>query len=201
MNFSALKTEYSGRGFNHLSDGERGSDINQARAALDEMFLWPYREKGVTGVAPVAIPDLGVVETVTNEDIDYQLAPADFRSLGGAVGDLSIAGVPMVFYVGSGNVVATYPVSSSAIIGVQYWRITPDLMDDADLPLAPSRFHPLIVDLAVSRGYRRTDNFASAQALQPWIDQQVQVMVDSLLGGQQVAGPQGYSQVNEACDT
>ena len=199
MDFEALKNELAGRGFNHLTDAQRGVDINDARQRIDHMYLWPYRETSVTGIAPLYVDDLGTIEAVTNETGDYALMPTDYRTLLDS-GDTAAVGAPQMFYVGSGNIVATYPTDTSASIGVQYWKITSDLTSDADEPLAPARFHMLIVDMAAQRAYMRTDNYGAAQALQPFIDQQLGAMVETLLGGQQIAGPQGWTSVTQACD-
>jgi hypothetical protein len=50
MTFAELKTELAARGFDHLSDTRLGQYVNQARAELDGMHMWPYREDSATGV-------------------------------------------------------------------------------------------------------------------------------------------------------
>jgi hypothetical protein len=64
MQFSALKQELSDRGFSMMSDTRLGYIINRAAQQLDMSYLWPYREAGVTGTAPVTISDLGRVQAV-----------------------------------------------------------------------------------------------------------------------------------------
>lgn len=202
MNFQNLKDELAARGFDHLTDTRLGQYVNWARGELDDMFRWPYREKSVTGVAPLTVADLGVIEAVTNETQHYTLRPYPFGGLLEDFGDLSLTGTPSFYYVAwpSGvPVVATYPASTQTI-GVQYWQVPPDLGAGSDTPLAPRRFHGLLVDLAVRRAYRDRDNHEAAETLQKEIDRQVQVMVAALLGGQQVQGAASYAQVTGAAE-
>lgn len=202
MNFTALKAELAARGFDHLSDTRLGQYVNWGRAELDDLYRWPYREAAVTGTAPLIVTDLGVIEAVTNETSHATLQPADFRGLLEDYGDLSLSGTPSSYYVSWATgvpEVATYPASTNTI-GVQYWKVTPDLSAGTDTPLAPTRFHGLIVDLAVRRAYRDRDNHQAAEQLQVEIDRQVQTMIGALLGGQQVQGAGLYMQVTGASE-
>jgi predicted trehalose synthase len=139
------------------------------------MHLWPWREKSVTGTAPVSITDLGVIEAVTNESQDYRLQQAQFRDLLDAHGDLTTSGSPECYYIGwpSGSpVVATYP-SNADTIGVQYWKVTADLSGSSDTPASPTETHYLIVDLAVRRAALNAGDHDGAAAVQQQIDRQV----------------------------
>jgi hypothetical protein len=176
MQFSDLKTEFAERGFDDFSDARRGTFINAARAELDRLHLWPWREKSATGVAPFTVADLGIIESVTNETTDCRLQAAQFRDLVDAHGDLSTSGTPDCYYIAwpSGSpVVATYP-SNSDTIGVQYWKVTVDLSAAGDEPASPDDVHPLIVDLAVVRAYRAKDNHEAARELRAEVDLQIQ---------------------------
>lgn len=197
MNFSALKQELSDRGFSYLSDARLGNFINWARAELDDTDLWPYREAGVTGTAPLAISDLDTIEAVENTTQSVELLPAAWRDLLAFYGDLTTSGAPLYYYLAepAGVLeVATYPTNSDTI-GVQYWRVTPDLSAGTDIPLAPTRFHKTIVDIAVRLAYRDADNHQAAEALQAEIDRDVMRM-RTTLGVQQVQGPD-FIQVRE----
>lgn len=169
-----MKTELSDRGFAHLSDTRLGVYINNARAELDRMFFWPWREASATGTAPLTIADLGVVEAVVDSNTDLPLRKADYRSLLESFGDLSIVGTPSFYYIAwpSGSpVVATYPDTSGSI-GVQYWKVTADLTG-VQTPASPAEAHYTIVDLAVRRAYRDSDNHAASEALQSEIDRAI----------------------------
>lgn len=201
--FSELKTALANRGFNHIDGGDTrlGQLINDARQRLDMAYLWPYREQSVTGVAPLAVVDLGTIEAVTDMDLDVQLRPVSYQAALDWFGDLSETGTPQCFYVGTLEqtpVVGVVPASSETTIGVQYWRRPPTLLNDSDTPLAPADYHHLIVDMAAQRAYIDTDNVQTAGALQPFIAEGIQLMVDALLGGQQIAGPQDRMATSDA---
>jgi hypothetical protein len=175
VNFSELKTELKARGFDDLSDARAGVYVNAARAELDRLALWPWREKSVTGTAPVTVSDLGTIEKVLNtSQSDAPLRKVDYQTLIECYSDLSTAGSPWAYYVAwpSGSpVVATYPTSSDTI-GVQFWRVSPTLTG-TDTPLSPENAHYLIVDLAVRRAYRDRDNHQAAESVQSEIDRQL----------------------------
>jgi hypothetical protein len=174
MTFAELKTELSDRGFSDLSDARLGRYINYARAELDRMYLWPWREKSGTGTAPITISDLGVIEAVTNESQDYRLPQRQYRDLLDQHGDLSTSGTPECYYVGwpSGvPVVGTYPTNTDTI-GVQYWKVTADLTGSQE-PDSPDEAHYLIVDLAVRRASRDVGDHEGAEAIQSEIDRQI----------------------------
>jgi hypothetical protein len=197
VNFSELKTELSDRGFSYLSDTRLGRYINNARAELDDTDLWPYREEFTTGAAPLSISDLGTIEAVLDER-DQPLIPGEYRDLVSVFGDISTAGTPTHYYIAnpSGTLqVATYPTSSETI-QVQYWEVTPDLSLSSDTPLAPTRFHKLIVDMAVRECYRDADNHEAAEALQVQIDRDLWRMREALLV-QTTQGPQSHIQITE----
>lgn len=179
MLFSELKTALAARGFDDYSDTTLGERINSARAELDRMYLWPWREASVTGTAPASVSDLGQIEAVTNETRDYRLVGRQFADLIDAYGDLSTTGTPIYYYrayVSNSPVVATYPVSTDTI-GVQYWKVTVDLVDAGDEPASPSECHSLIVDLAAARGWRDKDNHELAAAIQADVSRQIEALL------------------------
>lgn len=194
MTFAELKAELVARGFDSLSTTRQGYLINNARAELDRMFLWPWREKSESGPAPLSIADLGTIEAVTNTSVagSPRLQRADYRTLLDSYGDLSTSAAPEFYYVAwpSGTPeVATFPTNSDDI-GVQYWRVTPDLTG-VEEPASPDQAHYLIVDLAVRRAYRDNDEHDNAAALQPEIDNAVQQLLEQYPPG--IAdGPDAY---------
>lgn len=200
MNFSELKQEVSDRGFSMLSDTRLGRYVNVARADLDRAFLWPWREASATGTAPLAIANLGQIEAVVNKTQNAPLSPVDFHTLLDNYGDLSLSGTPSYYYVGwsSGTPqVATYPTSSDTI-GVQYWKVAADL-SGTNTPISPSETHYLIVDMAVQKAQRDSDNHEAAAALQPEIDRQIGTLLNAYPPGQQ-DGPDAYVGVTYASE-
>lgn len=190
MTRAELRTELLARGFDFLTPTRANQILEWARAELDSLYLWPYREESAVGTAPLAISDLGTVEAVINADTGCELLPAEYRDLIAAFGDLSTPGEPVYWYRAEPTAgqpeIATYP-TSTANIGVQYWQITPAFDDDADEPLAPARYHDIVLELAVQRAYRDSDSHQFAEALQTHIDRRVARMVDDLFT-QQVQG-------------
>jgi hypothetical protein len=187
MTFDDLRDELSARGFTHLSTTRLGLLINRARARLDGMYTWSYREDSAQGAAPLSIPTLGIVEAVSNETGGYLLEEMGYADILDMTSDLSTGGSASYWYrstVAGDPVVNTYPDNGDTI-GVQFWAITPDLSADADVPASPDRYHLLIVDLAQQAAERDRGNHSSAQALQPEVDRQVTEMVEDLLVQQQ----------------
>lgn len=194
MTFAELKAELVARGFDSLTTTRQGYYINAARAELDRMFLWPWREKSTTGTSPLSITDLGTVEAVINTTrSSVPLSKVDYRTLLDAYGDLSVSGSPSYYYIAwpSGTPQVVVFPSNSDTIGVQYWRVTPDLSADSDTPASPSQAHYLIVDIAVRRAYRDNDDHQAAAALQPEIDNAVAQLLEQYTPGIP-DGPDGY---------
>lgn len=192
MDFTSLKAELSDRGFSRLSDAQRGVLINRAMTELNELARWPFLESSATGVAPLAITDLGTVDVVFDlTGKDRRIPGLAYQTLVSMYGDLStVGGAPSYWYLATPlgvPTVATYPVSAVSI-GVQYYMTAPDLSDAADAPLAPARYHGLIVDIAVRRAHRRKGDHAGADALQADISVGVAGMREALLYQPQ-AGP------------
>lgn len=191
MTFAELKTELLARGFDYLN-GREAAMINRGKRALDGYALWPYREASASGTAPLTVTDLGVVEMVIDvSNSNAPLSQAKYGELVQTYGDLTVDGVPCFWYRGTpGGVptIATYPESTHTI-GVQYYKILPDLSAAGDEPEAPDRWHDLIVDLAAIRAYRDQDNHQAAESLQVQVDRDLAQMVQEELT-EQVQGPQ-----------
>lgn len=193
MIFSALKTELSDRGFSYLTDTRLGQYINWARAELDDLDAWPYRIATATGAAPLTVTDLGWVQGVQDTGTKLQLLPIDRESLADRYDDLTITGTPQFYYATDG-VVNTYPVGGT--ISVRYNKVPVDLSAAGDSPLAPVRFHRLIVDLAVRMAYRDSDNHEAAEQLQAQVERDLMLMRMALLVNN-TDGPDGYVQLRE----
>jgi hypothetical protein len=198
VTFTELKAELAARGFDHLSDTRLGQYVNQARAELDGMHMWPYREESVTGASPLAISDLVRIEQVVDADTDRVLTPADYSSLIESFQDnLETTGTPEFFYVGTPSgvpTVATYPVGTGNI-EVQYYKRTVDLSAGSDEPACPEEYHLLLCDLAQVRALRDSDEFGSAETLRGSVERDLERMRFDLLV--QHMGP-GYMRVTWA---
>jgi hypothetical protein len=184
LTFATLQTELSDRGFSRLSATRLGYFINQARADLDGYRLWPYRLTTASGAAPLTIADLGTIEEVV--DTANNSNPLHYmsrRNLLDYYGTITTTGTPQFFYIDNG-IVRTFPIGGT--LSVRYYKNAPDLTG-TQVPLAPFEFHFLIVDLAEQRAHRSKGDIATANALQPYIDQQLQGMVEDQFG-QQIEG-------------
>ena len=187
MDFSELKHELAERGNADLTHTRMGRYINAARAELDRMYLWPWRENSAEGTAPMIVTDLARVEAVINQSqSDQRLRPAQYKDLLDAYGDLTTAGTPMYYYISrplSDPVIATYPTSDTDTIGVQYWKVTADLVNSTDEPESPAEAHYLIVDLAVRRASRDIRDHQGAEAIQSEIDRQLDALWNQYMPG------------------
>lgn len=196
MNFSALKDEFAARGVDYLSDTRRGQYINWARADLDAMFPWPYRKtsaSGTAGAGTVTATDLGSVRLVadTNRTPFTPLDPWNDIDLVRECGSLTLTGVPWAWYSPTPGTVTAYPLGGTLL--VYYYMTTPDLSGPTDTPVAPSKYHGLIVDMAIQMAYRDSDDHTEAEKLQLWIDRQAQRMADDLFSDQPPGAPIGMS--------
>lgn len=197
LTFATLQTELSDRGWARLSATRLGYLINQARADLDNMYLWPYRLTTASGAAPLTITDLGVIEEVVNTAASgAALHFASRRNLLDSFQVLTTTGFPNWFYVDNG-VVRTFPVGGT--LSVRYYKRTPDLTG-VQPPLAPADYHLLIVDMAEQRALRGKGEVATAAALQPYIDSQLARMVDDQFGQQIEGSDVLQTMMDPACD-
>lgn len=193
MNFTTLKSEFADRGFSYLTDTRQGRYINYGRAELDDSDLWPYRLTTQSGASPLTVTDLGTVgyvfDTATNLPLEYR----PYEALQESLHDLATGGTPEAYYVTDTQVVAI-PVSGDSI-SVRHWKITPDLTG-TETPLAPDRFHKLIVDIAAREAYRDSDNHQAAESLQVQIDRDTWRMREALMI-RSTQGPQNFVRVVE----
>lgn len=177
--FASLKAELSARGFSYLTDARLGRYINQGRAEIDDLELWPYLEQTATGSAPLSITDLRTITSVWDSGGNVNLTARDRRDLVDTYRDLTTTGSPRFFYVENGTSLKTYPAGGT--LTVRYYRFGPDLSNSTDVPLMPARYAYVIVDAAARRAYIDKDNFDSANALQAEIDRMTAIMRNALL--------------------
>lgn len=177
MNFATLQTELSDRGFAYLSAARLGQYINVAYHELCDLEEWPFLETTASGAAPLTISDLRTVLSVYDSAGNINLTARERRALVDDYRDLTTTGSPRFFYV-DGSALSTYPVGGT--LAVRYIKVPVDLTG-TDIPLVPSRFHYVIVDIAARRAYIDSDAFDKAQGVQAEVDRMVAVMRDSLL--------------------
>lgn len=184
MNFEQAQTEVYARGFSFLSQDAAGQLrvqrwINQAYLNLCEMFPWPFLEDTESGSAPLAMPDMRAVLSVTNTVQRNKLRYVDRRTLTDYTSDLTIPGSPSVYYFEDQSL-AVYPVNTD-ILDVRYLKVPVELTGNTDPFLVPSRFHDLIVDLSVLRAAKDSHQWETVNALRKETDRAIMEMAASLM--------------------
>jgi hypothetical protein len=192
VNFTALMQAVADSGFDDLSTGTTGQLaqlVNDALVWVDELLPWPYREQTQTGTVPMAIADLGEVDTVVDATTNLPLDPISRGELIGWGADLTLPGAPTYWYRDTltGTLkVSTYPLAPGNIT-VRHYRQAATLTNGADIPGAgglcgaPARWHSVYVAVARREAYRRyRGDMASANGEQAMILGDLQRMIDSL---------------------
>jgi hypothetical protein len=187
MNFADLKTEFSARGTDYLEEDAESVAraerwLNQAYREILNFQPWPFLQTSVTGdegAGFVDVPDLRRVRFV----VDLSNGPASGRPLQrvamddlAAEGeDFSATGTPQHYYVDGGTVVRAHPAGGT--IRVYYIRRAPAL-SGTDEPLFSDEYHDLIVDRAMIKAYKDSDNFEAAAALRQEFNVGLSAMVE-----------------------
>jgi hypothetical protein len=170
LDFTALQAELFARGFDYLNDGGAGLTrakrwINEAMHEVDELEQWEYLFANAGGAAPLTIADLDRVDTVYNTTASTVLRPISRTTLVAIYGPLSTAGTAAYWYKTTATTIGVYP-NGTPTLSVNYWKFGPDLSAGTDAPLMPDRFRQVIVEKAVAKAYRDTDDRgAEADAL------------------------------------
>jgi hypothetical protein len=169
LDFTALQTEVFARGFDYLSDGGVGLTrvkrwLNEALHEVDSMEKWDYTYATSSGVAPLTIADLRLVEDVSLTVAGTTLVGHDRALLEAVYGTLTTntASTPLYWYRSAPTVVTDYPLNTSLSLSVRYWKFGPDLSAGADVPLMPDRFRQVIVEKAVAKAFRDSNDPGAA---------------------------------------
>lgn len=185
-----MQDEFRARGTAYLDDSAGLARakrwLNQSYQELCAAHEWPFLELGdASGAAPLTITDLMHVLAVTDTTGGVRsLVHKDRRNLVRSYGDLTAVGTPTWFYF-TNNSVRTYPTSADTI-AVHYLKVPTELVNDGDEPIVPDRFQDLIIDGAMRRAYKDSDNFESVPALREIWEVDVGAMIQALT-------PQDYS--------
>lgn len=154
-----LQSELYARGYDHLLQDAAGIArglrwINQAYAEVVLEELWPFRLNTATGAAPLSIPTLDRVLSVTdtgnsNRELDEmteaELTPWDLTYTGTAI-----------YYFRDSLQIRTYP--SGGTLSVRFFSLPTDLAAPTDQTLVPARYADVIVNGAVRRAAVDRDN-------------------------------------------
>lgn len=186
MDFSTLQTEVFSRGFDYLDDSGTGLArvkrwLNQAYLEICEAYSWPFLDTTTSGTAPLTISDLRQVLYVLDTSNDRQLQGVDVRHIADIDSDVSTTGTPQWYWLDGLTTVKVYPTNTSNTLSVRYLKTPVELSANGDEPVIPARFQDLIVDLAVLKGMKDSDNYEAVGILRAEVDRGVQVMANNLL--------------------
>lgn len=179
MTFLDLRTEFAARGFDYENATRANRWINQAYLALCECWTWPFTEATITGPAPLTISDVRQILSVSDTTNQCVLVGVDRRDIVDVDPAMTSTGSPESWYL-EDSVLKVYPASTTASLAVRYAKVPAELVNDTDVPIIPSRFQDLIIDGACIRGYKDSDELATAQTLQGFYDRGVNEMLNSL---------------------
>lgn len=184
MNFSELKTEFYARGTDYLEEDAAGVAraerwLNDAYREIVNLQPWPFLESSVTGPAPLSVPDLRKILNVyrTASYVPLDRTTTENLHIEGAT--LSQSGTPERYYIGSGNTVHTMPSNGEDITVRYVRRVAP--LSGTDVPVFDEEYHNLIVDRAMVKAYKDSDNFESAAALKAEFDAGVSAMAEDYM--------------------
>lgn len=184
MTFAELQTEFLSRGFDYLGEDAAGRVrakrwLNISYLQLCEAFPWPFLETEQSGVPPLALTDMRAVLWVLNPTTLTKLDYIETRELTDRTANVATTGTSLFYWLDS-NTLKTYPVGTNSVT-VRYLKVPAELVADGDTPVVPNRFSDLIVDGAVIRGLRDSDNFTDVTALQTTYAQDLGAMAASLM--------------------
>lgn len=183
MNFSELKQELFARGTNYLEEDAAGQAraerwLNQAYREILNLHAWPFLQTvatGVTGAGTVSVPDFRKALYVTADD--RVLASIRLEELADLPADLTRTGVPVYWYLDGTNI-KTWP--SGGTVVVRYVKRVAPMTGTAD-PVFDEEYHDLIVDGAMLRAYKDSDNFEAYAALRQVYDGALAQMAEDYL--------------------
>lgn len=176
MNFAELTQELFDRGANYLDEDASSQAraerwLNQAYQEICNLHAWPFMQTTATGTAgtgTVSVPDLRKVRFVG--DISAGTTPGrrlrkilleDLES-SLEVEDASTTGTPEFYYIDGGTIIRTYPVGGTVYVA---YTKRAQSMTGTDTPVFAIDYHDLIVDRAMIKVYKDSDNFEAAAAL------------------------------------
>jgi hypothetical protein len=165
LDFTALQTEVFARGFDYLNDAGAGLTrvkrwINEAMHEVNSTEKWDYTYANSSGVPPLTIADLRLVEDVSMTVSGATLIGQDRAMLEAVYGTLTTntASTPIYWFRSAPTVVTDYPLNTSLSMSVRYFKFGTDLSAGTDVPLMPDRFRQVIVEKACAKAFRDSND-------------------------------------------
>lgn len=181
MTFAELQDEFKDRGYHYVDPARYKRWLNQAYLELCESDDWPFLETETSSTAPLTISDLRQVLYVYDSTNDNALTGRDQRTMHERDPDLTATGNPENWYLEGTDTLNVWPPNTDVTIQVRYLEVPDEMSDDSDEPVVPSRFQNLIVDGAVIRALRNSEEYERAQILRNDWDLGVMRMAASLM--------------------
>lgn len=185
MTFKEIYEEVVAHGWDNIA-GEEGGEarikrwINQAYREIIDFRAWGFLEATKEGKAPLTIADLGHVLSVVNLTNENRL---DFTTRAGLAHwdpAVSASGVGTQWFLEGETELHVYPADTDSTYRVVYLKNPAELAADGDKPALPEPYHGLIVDGAVVRAYKTTDNFEAGGFVRQEFDRGLRNMVKTL---------------------
>ncbi len=181
MTLDEIANEVQARGFDHVSPARLYTIVNHIYHDVNARYPWPYLTATASGTAPLTITDLGQVLSVVNTTAEYVLTWEDFRSIRERNPAMSAEGPPEVWYSDFPNsTINVYPANTTDTISVHYLKADADL-GGSDSPEFPSRFHYFLVEGALAKCYRDSDEWDSATVCLAEFERGIENMAGQLL--------------------
>lgn len=180
--FEELQTEFYARGYDYLNENTAGRTrakrwLNQAYLELCEVYDWPFLETEIISDSPLVLDDLRHVLSVTTSDnrsLDY----IDRRTLAKYQTVSDEGGTPCHWYL-VGDTLYTNPGTTE--VNVHYIRVPQELVIDEQPLVVPCRYLDIVIDGAVIRALKDSDNWDAVGAARIEWDRQVGAMANLLV--------------------
>lgn len=181
MTLKELEAEVKARGFEYEGETRIRRWINRAYREVVDHKPWPFLTATKEGTAPLEVSDFGHAIAVVDLTADTSLRYADFNRVVLGDPDLSETGSPVYWYTTDGTTIAVHPANTDHTIKVTYVKVASRLTKDEDEPIVPEDYQDVIVDGAVAKAYKPSDNFEAMQFVRQEFDRGLKQMVHALL--------------------
>lgn len=183
MNFSELTAELFARGTDYLdedADSRARAErwLNQAYREILNLQAWPFLEAvatGSTGAGSVTIADLRRIRFVQDLTTKDYLSRTTLDDLADEGLDVTQTGTAEFYYVEGGTVVNTWPVGGTIQV---YYIKRVGALSGTQTPVFLDEYHDLIIDRAMMKAYKDSDNFEARAALKEEYDAGVAAMAE-----------------------
>jgi len=175
MDLQTLRNRLIGRGMASSLEAHLNTWLNEAYEEIWQAYDWKFKlttgsiaySSGTAVYASSGIgSDLGKIEFMHDSTNNRQLERVNILKLIEGDPDLATTGTYPTKYAEVGTNIRVWPTpSASGTLTVYYQKVPTALVNDADTPSLPTRWHNLIVDLAYVKGLMYDDDNRMGTAL------------------------------------